>query len=215
MRRDGVIIQQASGPYKELLRIGLSRHLHFAEQWGFDYWPIFGETRPAEPERHVYWEKPSLIAQALEARYKYIVAMDSDVLIVGEEDLRAAFPERGGIGAVWHGMEDWGGKDAYDHFNCGVLYVQNSAMVREFVTDWLREDDQGHYWHDQHAFNNLLRREAYYDLLVTEISRRWHSCPPHFAANPEDAQVMAWHGGGTVEERARAMDGFIRGRPHL
>lgn len=208
-RKNGAIIQQASGDYRRLLELGLHRHLGYAQEYGFDYWPIFGEMRPT-PNRHVYWEKPYLIRRAIEAGYTYIVAADSDVLITGTEDLRDAFPESG-FGAVWHHMDVWGCPRAYDHFNIGVLYVRADRHSEYFVEEWIDQGDSDHYWHDQHAFHQLCHSD-HYAGIVTEISRRWHSTPAFPAAHEEQIQVRAWHGCGSVEARQQAMEAYIRGR---
>lgn len=209
MRRNAVIVQQATGAYQALLQRALPHHLAYAEAHGFDYWPLFGEMRPT-PWRHPYWEKAYLIRQAMRAGYAEIVAMDSDTLIVGQEDVRLAVPAEG-VGAVWHARDDWNDKDAYDHYNVGVLYVRNGARAQDFVAEWIDQGDNAHPWHDQHAFNAVAGLSRYAGL-VQQIPRRWHSTPPHFAAATEDTQVMAWHGGGSVEARLQAMDRCFRER---
>lgn len=209
-RKDAVIIQQSSGPYVEWLKLGMNRHLAYAEAHGFDTWFIFGEARPLSLGRPVNWEKAHLIHQALLAGYETVIAMDSDVQIVGDEDLRNAVPAEG-IGAVWHVMEEWGAPHCYDHWNVGVLYLRSSALVLSFVEAWLDVRHEGHEWFDQHAFNTLAKQPPYEGLIV-EIDRRWHSTIPHHASSDPNPVVVAWHGGGSIEARAKAMREYLQER---
>lgn len=64
-RKDAVLIQWSSGPYKDWLKLGMNRHLAYAERVEMDYWCLFGETRPEQPIRPVNYEKAHLIRQAL------------------------------------------------------------------------------------------------------------------------------------------------------
>jgi hypothetical protein len=209
-RKDAVIIQWSSGPYKQWLRLTMQRHLDYAERHQMDCWLLFGEARPEHPLRPVNYEKAHLIRQALLAGYETIIAMDSDVLIVGNEDLRNAVPEQG-FGAVWHAMEDWGSDHGYDHYNIGVLYVRSSNLVMQFINDWLCAEDAGHPWRDQHIFNQLCWTPRY-QSIVQQIDRRWHSTIPNHASEDPNPQVVAWHGGGSVEARLQAMQDYLSER---
>lgn len=208
MRSDCVLIQQASGPYKELLELALPHHLAYVKRHGMDYWPIFGEARDAGYALHPYWDKVALINQAFDAGYERVIWLDSDALIIGDDDLREAMPQDG-IGAVWHSL-DWGDSQLYDHFNAGVIYL-SGKQSEDFAYRWygnaMMDGGNDHPWHDQHVLNEMAKREP---GIVQEIDKRWHSTYPYQMSDDlPGIQVMAWHGYGNIATRKAAMQACL------
>lgn len=201
----GIVIQWAAGKHEKLLRLTESAHRAYCLKHQLDYRALYGVEHQVE-SRHPFWTKVYLIREALGENYDFVVWLDADALIVGDEDLRAAVSE--GIGARWCVL-DWEKISplAYNHFNCGVLYLRNSPAVRDFVRRWLDTSDEGHPWADQHVFNQITSGTESPDEglpLVGALDAKWHSIHPHFEAEGLPF-VVAWHGYGTVEDRYRAM----------
>lgn len=209
-RSDCVIIQQASGDYIPLLQLTVSRHLSYCQMHEMDYWPIFGEARPATIEHFAnqmpHYDRVFLINQALEAGYEKVIWLDADCVILGNEDMRAGVP-RYGIGALWCEAQ-WGDPEQYDHFCTGALYVAECG-AKVFLATWLYTDEKKHGWVDQHPFNLLTREERFKDV-VKPISRHWHAIMPNFLPEDESVpQVVAFHGYGDLEQRLNAMQALF------
>ncbi len=213
---NALLIQQASGPHTFLLDLTVKDHSNYCRKHAFDYWPIYGSALTAEDAgRHAFWSKVALLRKAVDAGYEYIVWLDSDCYIADDtRDLRDACPDDG-IGLVWHGKPTWPeSPDCYDHFNCGAVYIGNGRNAWRLLEKWWKAPDDGHFWHDQHAFNRHAIRNFEIAYLrpapVTMLGYEWNAVPfVEFAC--ERPVVAAWHGYLTdIVGRLEAMQAFIQ-----
>lgn len=212
---DAVLIQQASGSHTYLLNLIVKDHAQYCLNHDFDYWPIYGSALTGKDrDRHAFWNKVALLRNAVEAGYKYIVWLDSDCYIADScRDLREACPEDG-FGLTWHAKPEWPeSKDCYDHFNCGAVYFSNGTEAQRLLNLWWKASDDGHFWHDQHAFNkNALenyRKVWRKEPPVYAIGCEWNSVPFEEFRHP-DPIVAAWHGCQVdISLRMDAMREFI------
>lgn len=216
--KDALLIQQSDGVHAYLLSATLADHAAYCRRFDFDYWPIFGTALTGKDAcRHAFWNKVSLLRKAVEAGYRYIVWLDSDCWIEDDRrDLRDACPEDG-LGLVWHGKGEWvEGPECYDHWNCGAVYVGNGVQAERLLKQWWNSPDDGHCWHDQHAFNvhavpgyeKLWRKPA----PITKLGFEWNAVPFEPFAH-ERPVVAAWHGySHLIEERLNAMQAYMQAR---
>lgn len=195
---DCILLQQAHGPFEELLNASYADHKGYCKRHKIDYLAMFGRY-PVSENRHSQWFKVQLIIDALKAGYRYAVWLDADALVVSDISVRNGVP-RDAIGACWHTNNQWSRPNEYDHFNCGALYVPNTEYVQHFLKMWLHESDEGHHWFEQHAFNMAYRCVT---PAVKRISHRWNSVPNVY----EDGEpvVKAWHGCFDVAYRLEQM----------
>lgn len=200
--RNAVILQQASGDHEQLLRFAEPHHQAYCDRHKTEYVAAYGEAILAPvANKHPYWEKVALLNMALSEGYEYVIWLDADCLIVDPEvDLREACT---GVGATYHDLMQHGfAPPAYDHFNCGAVYLRNTPETRQFVMDWWNTSDEDHPWHDQHSFNQVAAKGLHY-CKVDRLEHKWNSTAPYFtSANPV---VRAWHGLGSVKSRLQEM----------
>lgn len=212
---DALLIQQADGKHSYLLNLTIKDHADYCRRYGFDYWPIYGTALTNEnASRHAFWNKVALLRKGMEAGYKYVVWLDSDCWIADDtRDLREACPEDG-FGLVWHGKAEWPeSSDCYDHWNCGAVYVGNGANAERLLKQWWKSPDEGHFWHDQHAFNRFavpyFERTWKSSAPIKKLGYEWNAVPfEEFAC--ERPVVAAWHGYcHDIGQRLDAMTAYI------
>ncbi len=201
---NAVLIQQCwqgdvggLGDYEPLMQFTKERNQAYCDKHGFDFVYHVGTVDPKyENVRSGGWVKIELILKALEQGYQYIVWLDPDTLIKDmDTDLRDACPK--GIGACWMRLQQPEGM--YNHWNVGVLYLQNSDVVHEFMKDWLASFPGERKWMEQGEFNKLgMKRD-----VVQTISDRWNATL-NYSIVP-DAVVLGFHGNGTAETRLEMM----------
>jgi hypothetical protein len=198
MTRDAVLIQHAWPPdvnpdYVGMLEMQLVRNAAYCERWGFDYRPIIANVKEEYADPHLgEWPKVELIRLALADGFPYVVWMDPDALIRDfDADLRDGCPA--GLGACWQRIPQM------NHWNTGLLYMQNTAEVRGFIDDWQAKFPGERMWKEQGEFNRLAKLSR----VVTTISDRWNATL-NYSMVP-DAVVLGFHGSGSPAERLALM----------
>lgn len=188
--------------YECLLDFSTPYHTAYAETFKFDYYPY--HTKEKYPIRNGGWDRVDLILEAFNCGYQYIVWMDADALIQNDDiDLRKACKD---IGACFDL------KNPVPHYNVGVLYLENTPEVVEFVKTWMTHYPgrlwHGMFWGEQSDFNLMATENP---SLVHTLHNKWNS----YAGTPCDAKdiiVKAWHGEQDVFYRLcqmRALKGLV------
>jgi hypothetical protein len=106
-----------------------------------------------------------------------------------ETDLRDAI-QAGKIGACWHRIPQ------INHWNVGVLYLDNSEPVRDFISDWLASypaPKDG--WFEQGVFNRMAMKSK----TVVTLSDKWNATIN--VSMVPDAVVLGFHGAGNAQQR--------------
>lgn len=180
----------------EMNRLTYQRHAAYAISHGYDYWHHIGNPCPDRDSGA--WDKVKLILQAMNEGYEYIVWVDCDAAILGDEDLREALAGMpGDIGACLH---DANGIPA--HLNVGVLYIKNTEKAHQFVQDWWDSFPGSERWMDQGAFNELSNSEKYAGLVVRVNDRFNATVNVNMVENPV---VAGWHGVSPLALRLHMM----------
>jgi hypothetical protein len=139
-----LIIQQASGDYREMLRLTHARHSKYAMRHQIDFWSILGSV---QDNRHPYWDKIALIIEALQMPYDMVVWLDADTLICSAaDDVRTACSEFNCIGMCRYPLP-W--QEQPWHFNAGVIFTRNCALARKFFAEVWELGPTEHPWQDQ------------------------------------------------------------------
>jgi len=181
-----VLIQQACGPYVEMLRITSADHCRYAEAHGFAFLNVLGD---AKFERGPYWNKIRLILLAFEMGFDFMAWLDADTLIVEPEiTLTEGLPDGPPIGMCRHPMP-WGQQPW--HYNAGVLLIRNEELSRRFFEKVWTAGPVNHPWQDQ---VRILEENDKTPGAVQAIGARWNCTA---GSNPcSNPVVLAWHGHG-------------------
>lgn len=167
------LVQYAFGQHTKLLQLTHKHHYMMCSSLEIQYL-----VHVYKPTGHPYWEKPRLIAEALES-YDVVIWLDADTLWV-DGDIREANTTHM-FGMTWHDRET-------PHYNAGAIYLNNSLDCRNMVSAWLMTPDDGHVWADQYSLNKLLNM---FPDTVLQLDHSWNCMDiyPH-----ESPNVLAWHG---------------------
>ena len=133
--------------FEKLGKITLKSMKRYAKENSFDI-KLFNEIKSDRPPA---WNKILIMQKLLDLNYDFVFWIDSDALIVGDEDIS---------------KEIVGGKDFYlvKHFiknrdapNTGVVLLRNSKWSRDFLkTVWDKKEYINHRWWENAAINHLL-----------------------------------------------------------
>jgi hypothetical protein len=192
---NAILIQQAwigdfgVGDYLPLLRLTKERNAAYCEQHNFDYIAMEGtEGLKYTDVLKGCWTKIELIQRALAQGYQYIVWLDPDALIKDlDTDLRDGCIK--GVGACWHRIPQ------LNHWNTGVLFVQNTPDTVKFIDEWFASYPGQPQWMEQGEFNRLAMRSK----TVQTISDRWNATL-NYSIVP-DAVILGYHGNGSAQQR--------------
>jgi len=179
--------------FAPMLELTHERNIAYCEKHGFDYDYLIGcrDPRFNDPYQGA-WPKVEMIHDALQKNYQYVVWLDADTIIRDlDTDLRDGCPN--GIGACWMRIPQ------LDHWNTGVLYLQNSQAVRNFVSEWLAQFPGHLQWKEQGVFNVMAMKSR----LVQTISDRWNATL-NYSMVP-DAVVLGFHGNLVAPQRYELM----------
>jgi len=194
-RERDVIVQQASHYYAPLLRLSGGLHEAYAKRHGFDLEVYHGTFAPRE--WHRYWDGWQVIQWLLNAGARWLVWVDSDALIVGNEDVRTA---GGGRRGCWIGCVRHPGPPA--HWNTGVMVIRNGDRVRQFFREVFRRGPGSEPWYQQ-AIANEMWDEPEWGEILQPLDDRWNSTiDVNWVA---DAQIRAWHGQPGFRGKMRGM----------
>lgn len=192
---NAVLIQQAYPGlgYEEMINLTWDRNADYCNKWDFDYWTHIDPIVPEWDVKHGGWAKIELIRRALDAGYQYVVWLDADAMIYDlETDLRDGCPK--GIGACYHRIPQ------LNHWNVGVMYMQNSDEVISFIEEWiLKFPGAKDGWFEQGVFNRMGMTRK----IVHTISDKWNATV-NVNIVP-DAVVLGFHGHGDAKQRLQAM----------
>jgi len=177
------LIQCASGPDLELLRLSYPIHSDFCRRHGFQYRASFLKSEPSG--RSPIWSYIPALRDELERLQDgaLVVKLDADALIIGDEDLRGALPDGADIGMVERQYM------SNSVLNSGVIFVRNSEKVREI---WRAIWDGYQGEEDNVAVNERLL-DIRSGLAIAKLDGRYNFCG---AASPPTypIQIRAWHG---------------------
>lgn len=192
---NAVLIQQCypGYGYEPMIELTRARNEEYCQRHGFDYVVKIDLIIPEWPAEKGSWAKVELIKRALHRGYKYIVWLDADAMIYNlDEDLREGCPN--GIGACWHRIPQ------LNHWNVGVMLMQNTPAVKAFTRVWLEQyPGDGDGWNEQGVFNRLGRLSD----TVQTLSDRYNAT---LNVNMvPDAVILGFHGYGTAAQRLQAM----------
>jgi hypothetical protein len=198
---DTVLVQQASGTHVPLLRTAMETHAAYAESMSMDYYCYYGRTTD---RFNPYWEKIFIVQRLLE-KYKTVLYLDADTLIVNPKDnLRSVISRP--LMMVRHPGGCYGGVEG--HWNTGVMFVQNTDLVKTFLKDVIEHGPGERDWWEQTIVNHILIL-PWYKKLVGELSCSYNSTyKVNEVPNPV---IMALHGptAGSIEEKVRIMKSWM------
>jgi hypothetical protein len=196
---NAILIQQVYKglDYEPMLELTKQRNQDYCTAHNFDYECLIGTLSDKYADANKGgWVKIEMIQRALQKGYEYIVWLDADALIKDlDTDLRDACPK--GIGACWMRIPQ------LNHWNVGVLYIQNSQAVKNFVAEWLDTYPGEKQWMEQGEFNKLAMKSK----IVQTISDRWNATI-NYSMVP-DAVVLGFHGYGDANQRLGAMNATL------
>lgn len=187
---------------EEMLNVVREWHQAYCDLHGFDYW-VIQRSMTSWPMNEKTWERLVLIRKALDEGYDSVIWMDADAIIKKKEvDLREACQ---GVGACYDE------KFPVHHYNCGVMYFENTPKVMEFVTEWRSRYPgglwEGQHWHEQTEFNKMIPS---YPGLIHRLENKWNSYPT--TPCPENEIIVkAWHGAILPQQKINEMRLVRRG----
>lgn len=191
--------------YEEQLLLTSDITLSQCMKFGYDY-----RLCTHTPKRHPCWERVQMLIDAFEAGYMQAFWLDTDSLWVGDEPLHNAIVNDAIFSLTRHHACKY---QPTDHFNIGVMYVNNSPHTLEFLHEWNETSDDGSPWYEQYALNKLIytnqtvTKRSYSTLR--QISHRWNALPhipPYWEENPV---VISWHG---HPYQTQAMEAYLNDR---
>lgn len=192
---NAVLIQQAypGKGFEPMIELTRERNAEYCKRFSFDYEVHIDAVNPEWKMEQGGWAKLLLIQDALQKGYKYIVWLDADAMIYDlDTDLRDGCPN--GIGACYHRIPQ------LSHWNVGVMLMQNSEDVRNFLTDWIAQfPGAGDGWFEQGVFNRLGMKSK----VVHTLSDKWNATVN--VNMVPDAVILGFHGYGDAKQRFEAM----------
>lgn len=189
-----IVVQYSDIPNDPLLSLTEEYHRKFCKLHNYEYRLI---TKPIDPSKHCYWQKPLTFQKLIQEGHKDIVWLDTDTFWLGEP-LTPTFNRIGAI-LCWH-QESRG-----HHHNVGVLYVNDD--ITDILDLWLSEPDDGHPWGDNYAFKKLVDKGL---IQVTTIGYEWNSFMYHpiYRCNGTP-KVAAWHGSHKGFNKYESMSKYL------
>lgn len=186
-RSDAILVQAACGQWQKLLHLTYPVHSQYCQRWGMDFLPLHGSLLPPNYGKREEWFNAYTIRTAYAAGYEKVIWLDADCLIVNPEvNLRVMCPANR-IGAVWHEFESVE-PPYYSHWNVGALGLGRGEATEAFLEAWWAEDDEGHPWSNQHAFNKASLKQ----FSIVEIDRKFNAT--EYFPSKEDPVVLHWAG---------------------
>lgn len=194
-RMKDVLVQHGVGTHAELL--AMSAPVHLAYCLRHDFYFIQDYDRHC-PERKFEWEKLEVLRLVMQRAEPggLVVWLDSDTLIVGDEDFRAAIPED--ADAAMTGTRACGLTPLSEpvlYWNAGVMVLRNNLAVKA----WLAATRQS--WHEgkeegppPHKDERALWKHRKM-VRIAELAPKWNVWRNNaHVVRPEEAVVRAWHG---------------------
>jgi len=197
-----VLLQQARPPYSRLLALSYPQHRSYARQHGLELVRMGG---PLIPGWTGHWDAVVVMLVLLESGVDRIFWLDADALIVGDRYFGVALAASGGnLAMVRH-------PGPPEHWNCGVLMVQNGSHVRAFLQELIDQGPGVFPWFQQQLMNDMLSTSRWRGLIGAPLGDQWNST---WRINEHPApQVVAWHGWpGGVQAKHQAMRDFVAER---
>lgn len=178
-------MQHARPEYQILIDLSRNLHKRYALEHELLYQAYAGSFYP---DWTGHWDGWLCCLQMLKLDVDWLIWVDADALIVGNEDLRDALAgqetEGGRIGLCRH-------PGPPEHWNVGVMVIRNSPRVVDLFGAVVAEGPGRWPWYQQQILNNLLEEPEWGDL-VAPIDDRWNST--YGVTDVHDAVVRAWHG---------------------
>jgi hypothetical protein len=190
-----IVVQYSDISNDPLLCLTEAYHRQFCKLHDYEYRLI---TKPIDPNRHVFWQKPLVFQKLQQEGHSNIVWLDTDALWLGEP-LTPTF-HRIGATLCWH----YENRD--HHHNVGVFYIND--FIFDILDKWLAEPDDGHPWADNWAFKKLVDRN---EIQVTTLGPEWNSFMyyPIYRYNGTP-KVAAWHGNHKGHNKFKLMSEYIQ-----
>ena len=197
---NAVLIQQAypGKGFDKMIELTRKRNEDYCKKWKMDYRPVIDDVNPNWKMEQGGWAKLMLIREELFKGYNYVIWLDADAMIYDlDTDLREACPD--GIGACWHRIPQ------LDHWNVGVMYMENTNAVKLFLGEWISKfPGAGDGWFEQGEFNRLAMKSK----VVKTLSDRWNAT---LNVNlVPDAVVLGFHGQGNAKQRLALMEQALK-----
>lgn len=192
---NAVLIQQAypGKGFEPMIELTRERNATYCKKWSMDYRVVIDAVNPEWQMEQGGWAKLLLIRDALNQGYEYVVWLDADAMIYDlDTDLRDGCPK--GIGACYHRIPQ------LNHWNVGVMLMQNTSEVRDFIAEWIAQfPGANDGWFEQGAFNRLGMKSK----VVHTLSDKWNATVN--VNMVPDAVILGFHGYGDAKQRYEAM----------
>ena len=192
-----VLVQYGSrGHYLEMLGAVRARHAAYCVKYDADY--HVGGNKPtwsgSKPRAEV-WRKVELLIELVE-QYEKILWLDVDSVIVRDDfDIFAA----AGYGIAF--CECWDSPSIERHINAGVVLVNRSPEIVEFLNEWNKSPGTPH-WEDQAIMMSMMTQPKWRDLL-TILPNRFNCVSVHMDAR--DPFIRSFHGDPQRLEKVRSI----------
>lgn len=133
--------------FEKLGQLTLKSMKRYAKRHGFDI-KLFNDLVSDRPPA---WNKILIMQKVFDLGYDFVFWIDSDAVIVGEDDIRKEIIDEKDFYLVKHFVK---GRDAP---NTGVVLLRNSKWGRDFLKDvWAQTEFINHRWWENAAINYLL-----------------------------------------------------------
>jgi len=139
-----------------------------------------------KPRTNVMWEKPKLILETLNHNYETVIWLDTDCLWLSNEPLDNV--NTSCFGMTYHHACS---HQSIDHYNAGMIIINNSKETIYLMNEWLNESDDNHQWQEQYALNKIIKRKPH---IVCCLENKYNSVchiPEYSSNNPI---IVSWHG---------------------
>lgn len=199
-----LIIQQGVGAYRSLMEFGRPWHISYAAKFGMDY-----EAVPyALGRTYTTIEKFTLPLSYMSRSGRWLMMIDADAIIIGDEDWRKALADVD-FAAV---------RNIWGEFNLGVFFIRDTQASIDFLMKCI-DDLPGKIiaCADQTCEQMLLNQNLFYSPLKRQaLNRRWNDYYVAAGITEGRRQVKAWHDlqkppEHKLEEMKRFMEDFKRG----
>jgi len=195
------LVQCARNEHERLLRLCEPIHQEYADRHSLTYIPSYGPVAPSKWWGG--WDSIILTLDLMKKDARWVFAIDSDTLIVGDNDPRDVMGNYL-IGMTVHPNPT--------HYNTGVIFVKSHERIISFYEKILTQAPGEYPWFEQTCINNSIN-ELQEDNLVKVLPVEWNSTV--VLSHPEDCVIRAWHafgGFGGVQSRLDAMREEIKNR---